>query len=65
MVSTANPEKFPALIEKAIGISPKSESLEILKSKKIVKKLMRASARDVRDYIEENAIRSIKWTLKK
>ena len=57
MVSTAHPAKFPALIEKAIGISPKSESLEILKSKKIVKKLMRASARDVRDYIEENAIR--------
>lgn len=57
VVSTAHPAKFPALIEKAIGISPKSESLEILKSKKIVKKLMRASARDVRDYIEENAIR--------
>lgn len=56
VLSTASPAKFPALIEKTLGIEPKADSLEILKGRKIVNCVMDADRAKIADYIKTNAI---------
>lgn len=57
VLSTAHPAKFPELIEKTLGFAPQSDSLEALKSRKIVKTLMRSDTAKIRDFICEFGIR--------
>ena len=57
VLSTAHPAKFPDLIEKSLGFSPKSEILEKLKKEEIKKYLMPADTQKIRDFICSNGIR--------
>ena len=57
VLSTAHPAKFPDLIEKSLGFSPKSEILEKLKKEEIKKYLMPADTPKIRDFICSNGIR--------
>ena len=57
VLSTAHPAKFPDLIEKSLGFSPKSEILEKLKKEEIKKYPMPADTQKIRDFICSNGIR--------
>jgi threonine synthase len=53
ILSTAHPAKFPDTIEKAIGVHAKSDSLEALKNKKIVKTSITATTESIQSYIRQ------------
>ena len=57
VVSTAHPAKFPELIMRTVGVTPKSDSLEVLKAKPIVRLTAPANSAAVRKIIEENALK--------
>lgn len=57
VLSTAHPAKFPELIEKSLGFSPTSESLERLKTREIVKTRMPADIEKIREFICAKGIR--------
>ncbi len=57
VLSTANAAKFPRLIEKTLGFTPRSPSLEALMDREIVKETFDADAGKIRSYIEEKGIR--------
>jgi threonine synthase len=56
VVSTASPAKFPDTIREAIGIEPTHPSLEVLKSKPIVKHRLKAEPAAIRAFIERHAV---------
>ena len=56
VLSTASPAKFPDTIRAAIGIEPKHPSLEVLKSKPIVKHLLASTPAAIRAYIDRHAV---------
>ena len=56
VVSTAHPAKFPELIMRTVGEEAKSDSLEILKAKKIERLNASAHVDAIRCIIEENGI---------
>ncbi len=56
VLSTASPAKFPDTIKAAIGIEPTHPSLEALKSRPIVKELLKATPDAIRAYIDARAV---------
>lgn len=56
VLATAHPAKFPDVITKAIGETPKEPSLERIKKVDMVKYPVEASADAVRKFLEENGI---------
>jgi threonine synthase len=56
VLSTASPAKFPETIRSAIGIEPVDPSLEALKSRKIVKYLIKADSAAIRSFIDQHAV---------
>jgi threonine synthase len=58
VLATASPAKFPDTIRAAIGIEPTDPSLEVLKSRPIVKHRLPANAAAIRDFIERHAVRA-------
>lgn len=56
VLSTASPAKFPATIRAAIGLEPTHPSLEVLKSKPIVKHLLASTPAAIRAYIDRHAV---------
>jgi threonine synthase len=56
VLATASPAKFPDTIQSAIGISPTDPSLELLKSRKIVKHLLKAEPGAIRAFIDQHAV---------
>jgi threonine synthase len=56
VLSTASPAKFPDTIREAIGIEPTDPSLEALKTRKIVKHLLKADTAAIRAFIDQHAV---------
>ena len=56
VLSTASPAKFPETIQRAIGIEPTHPSLEVLKSKSIVKHRLKADPAAIRAFIDTHAV---------
>jgi len=56
VLSTASPAKFPDTIRAAIGVEPTHPSLEVLKSKPIVKHLLASTPAAIRAYIDRHAV---------
>ncbi len=56
VLATASPAKFPETIHAAIGIEPKDPSLEVLKTRPIVKHRLPATVAAVRAYVEKHAV---------
>ncbi|MDO8545345.1 MAG: threonine synthase [Opitutaceae bacterium] len=56
VLSTASPAKFPDTIKEAIGTEPTHPALEALKSKRIVKHLLKASPAAIRAFIDTHAV---------
>jgi threonine synthase len=56
VLSTASPAKFPDTIRSAIGVEPTHPSLEVLKSKPIVKHLLASTPAAIRAYIDRHAV---------
>ncbi|GAB1489506.1 threonine synthase [Opitutaceae bacterium] len=56
VLSTASPAKFPETIKAAIGIEPTHPSLEVLKSRPIVKHRVPATPAAIRAFIEAHAV---------
>lgn len=56
VLATASPAKFPDTIRSAIGIEPTHPSLEVLKTKPIVKHKIPATADAIRRFIDERAV---------
>ncbi len=56
VLSTASPAKFPDTIRAAIGLEPTHPSLEVLKSKPIVKHLLASTPAAIRAYIDRHAV---------
>lgn len=56
VLSTASPAKFPDTIHTAIGIEPTHPSLEALKTRPIVKHLIKAEPAAIRAFIEAHAV---------
>jgi threonine synthase len=56
VLSTASPAKFPDTIKAAIGIEPTHPSLEVLKSRPIVKHRIGTDAAAIRDFIDRHAV---------
>jgi len=54
-LATAHPAKFPETIVKAIGKTPSAESLEGLKSRKIIKYHVAANKLAIQDFISRHA----------
>lgn len=57
VLSTAHPAKFPELIMRTVGIEAKSDSLEALKPKKIIRTMSAAESSAVAKIIEEKGIK--------
>lgn len=57
VLSTASPAKFPETIQAAIGIEPTHPSLEVLKSKPIVKHRIAAKPDAIRAFIDAHAVK--------
>jgi len=55
VLATASPAKFPDVIERAIGVHPRAEALERLKSQAIVSYPLPAETAAIRAFIEEHA----------
>jgi threonine synthase len=56
VLATASPAKFPDTIRQAIGIMPTHPSLEVLKSKPVVKYPLRADPAAIKAFIEQHAV---------
>jgi threonine synthase len=56
VLSTASPAKFPDTIRRAIGVEATHPSLELLKSRPIVKYSIAANAAAIRAFIEQHAV---------
>ncbi len=56
VLATASPAKFPETIHDAIGLEPMDPSLEALKSRSIVKHLIKAAPAAIRAFIEAHAV---------
>ena len=56
VLATAHPAKFPDTLRSAIGVDPTHGSLEILKSRPIVKHRVQADAASIRAFIEARAV---------
>ncbi len=56
VLATAHPAKFPDTIKRAVGISPKHDSLEILKTRPVVKHPVAAQADAIRQFIRDRAV---------
>ena len=56
VLSTASPAKFPDTIRAAIGVEPTHPSLEVLKSKPVVKHLLASTPAAIRAYIDRHAV---------
>lgn len=56
VLATASPAKFPDTIIAAIGIEPVDPSLEVLKTKPLVKHKLPADAAAIRAYIDLHAV---------
>lgn len=56
VLATASPAKFPDTIISAIGIEPVDPSLEVLKSKPLVKHKLPADAAAIRAYLDQHAV---------
>ncbi len=56
VLSTASPAKFPDTIKAAIGVEPTHPSLEVLKTKPIVKHRIPATPAAIRAFIEARAV---------
>ena len=56
VLSTASPAKFPDTIRRAIGVEATHPSLELLKSRPIVKYPIAANAAAIRAFIEQHAV---------
>lgn len=56
VLATASPAKFPETIQAAIGIEPKHASLEALKTRPVVKHLIRATPAAITAFIERHAV---------
>ncbi len=56
VLATASPAKFPDTIISAIGIEPVDPSLEVLKTKPLVKHKLPADADAIRAYIDKHAV---------
>jgi threonine synthase len=56
VLSTASPAKFPETIRAAIGVEPTHPSLEVLKSRPIVKHRVQSDAASIRAFIDERAV---------
>jgi len=57
ILSTASPAKFPETIIQAIGVEPKDPSLEVLKTKPLVKHKIVADPATIKAFINEHAVR--------
>lgn len=57
VLATASPAKFPDTIRQAIGIEPTHPSLEVLKTRPIVKHRLKADAGVIRAFIDAHAVR--------
>jgi len=55
VLATAHPAKFPETIVQCIGIEPTHPSLEILKSRKMIKHKIASNAEAVKIFIRENS----------
>ncbi len=56
VLATAHPAKFPDVIKKAIGETPRDDSLEALKKKTQKRYPVEANAGAVRDFLEKHAL---------
>ncbi len=56
VLSTASPAKFPDTIQAAIGVEPTHPTLEALKSRPIVKHLLRCDPDTIRAFIDRHAV---------
>ncbi|HWL15148.1 MAG TPA: threonine synthase, partial [Opitutus sp.] len=56
VLSTASPAKFPETIRGAIGLEPTHPSLEVLKSREIVKHRLPATAEAIRAFVDRHAV---------
>ena len=56
VLATAHPAKFPDTLRSAIGVDPTHGSLELLKSRPIVKHQVQADAASIRTFIEARAV---------
>lgn len=56
VLSTASPAKFPETIQAAIGIEPTHPSLEALKSRPVVKHLVKANTAAIRAFVDTHAV---------
>lgn len=56
VLSTASPAKFPETIRSAIGIEATHPSLEVLKSRPLVKTLLPADTAQVRAFVDRHAV---------
>jgi threonine synthase len=56
VLSTASPAKFPETIRSAIGIEATHPSLEVLKSRPLVKTLLPADVTQVRAFVDRHAV---------
>ncbi|HWL16238.1 MAG TPA: threonine synthase [Opitutus sp.] len=56
VLSTASPAKFPETIRSAIGLEPTHPSLEVLKSREIVKHRLPATAEAIRAFVDRHAV---------
>jgi threonine synthase len=56
VLSTASPAKFPETIRETIGLEPTHPSLEVLKTKPIVKHRLKAEPAAIRAFIDQHAV---------
>jgi threonine synthase len=56
VLSTASPAKFPETIQAAIGVEPTHPSLEALKTRPVVKHLLKAQPDAIRAFIDRHAV---------
>lgn len=56
VLATASPAKFPDTIQEAIGIEPRHESLEVLKSRSVEKHLVKADTAAIAKFVAEHAV---------
>jgi threonine synthase len=56
VLATASPAKFPETIQSATGEVPVDPSLEVLKTKPVIKHRLPATAAAIRSFIEAHAV---------
>ncbi len=56
LLATAHPAKFPEIIQRATGIEPRFDSLELLKKRKIVKYPISPDKEAIQDFIRSRAV---------